>query len=115
MMRQIAGSFAEYEKARLVAKLKTARDAKKAEIGKCGGRKTYAEREPALVEAAKAIKNHGGRVSLRELCAGAVEAEDAFAPLRLIYCKPLRSRGAFGTACCPLQHRETITIGNARP
>src|SRR6516225_6060363 len=30
MMRQIAGSFAQYEKARLVAKLKAARDRKKA-------------------------------------------------------------------------------------
>ena len=42
MMRQIAGSFAEYEKARRVAKLKAARDRKKAETGKCGGRRSYA-------------------------------------------------------------------------
>jgi DNA invertase Pin-like site-specific DNA recombinase len=73
MMRQIVGSFAEYEKARLVAKLKVARDAKKAAIGKCGGRKTYAERNPALVEAAKAIKGRGGRVSLREVAAALTE------------------------------------------
>ena len=33
MMRQIAGSFAQYEKARLVAKLKAARDRKKALTG----------------------------------------------------------------------------------
>jgi hypothetical protein len=46
---------AEYEKARLVAKLKAARDAKKAVTGKCGGRKTYAERDPALVQAAKEL------------------------------------------------------------
>src|SRR5271169_6125297 len=41
-MRQIAGTFAQLEKARLVAKLKAARDRKKAETGKCGGRKSYA-------------------------------------------------------------------------
>jgi hypothetical protein len=55
MMRQIAGSFDQYEKARLIAKLKVARDAKKAETGKCGSRRTYAERDPALVAAARRI------------------------------------------------------------
>ena len=34
MMRQIAGSFAEYEKARLVAKLRSARERKRRETGK---------------------------------------------------------------------------------
>ena len=43
MMRQIAGSFAEYEKARLVAKLKAARDRKIASGEKCGGRRSHAE------------------------------------------------------------------------
>jgi putative tryptophan/tyrosine transport system substrate-binding protein len=38
-----------------------------------GGRKTYAERNPALVEAAKAIKNRGGRVSLRKVAAALAE------------------------------------------
>ena len=45
-MRQIAGAFSQLEKARLVAKLKAARDRKLAETGKCGGRKSYAERNP---------------------------------------------------------------------
>jgi DNA invertase Pin-like site-specific DNA recombinase len=39
MMRQVAGAFAEYEKARLVAKLKAVRDRKRALGIKCGGRK----------------------------------------------------------------------------
>ncbi len=69
MMRQIAGSFAEYEKARLVAKLKAARDAKKALTGKCGGRRTYAERDPALVDAAKALSAQRPRLSLRKISA----------------------------------------------
>jgi DNA invertase Pin-like site-specific DNA recombinase len=34
MMRQIAGAFAQYEKARLVAKLKAARDRKSAQLGR---------------------------------------------------------------------------------
>ena len=34
MMRQIAGAFAQYEKARLVAKLKGARDRRSAELGR---------------------------------------------------------------------------------
>jgi DNA invertase Pin-like site-specific DNA recombinase len=37
MMRQIAGAFAEYEKARLVGKLKHARDRKREDAGKCEG------------------------------------------------------------------------------
>jgi methionine synthase II (cobalamin-independent) len=35
MMRQIAGSFAEYEKVRLVSKLKVARERRRAAVGKC--------------------------------------------------------------------------------
>jgi DNA invertase Pin-like site-specific DNA recombinase len=44
MMRQIAGAFAEYEKARLVAKLKQARDRIRKEKGKCEGRLSRVER-----------------------------------------------------------------------
>ena len=39
MMRQIAGAFAEYEKARLVSKLRHARERVRQEKGKCDGRK----------------------------------------------------------------------------
>jgi hypothetical protein len=49
MMRQIAGSFAEYEKARLVAKLKAARERKRLATGKCEGRKSHAEINPEMV------------------------------------------------------------------
>lgn len=66
MMRQIAGTFAEYEKARLVAKLKAARDRKKELTGKCSGRKSYAERDPQLVARARELKP--GR-SLRNIAA----------------------------------------------
>ena len=40
MIRQILGLVSQFEKAMLVAKLKGARDLKKAVTGKCGGRKS---------------------------------------------------------------------------
>jgi DNA invertase Pin-like site-specific DNA recombinase len=44
MMRQVAGAFMEYEKGRLVAKLRGARDRKRKKTGKkVGGRKSHAE------------------------------------------------------------------------
>ena len=45
MMRQIAGAFAEYEKSRLVRKLREARE----RTGKLGGRKPYAQAMPETV------------------------------------------------------------------
>jgi DNA invertase Pin-like site-specific DNA recombinase len=71
MMRQIAGSFAEYEKARLVAKLRTARERKRAS-GKCEGRKSWAEINPELVREAKRLRRRspkGHQRSLRDVAA----------------------------------------------
>ena len=56
LMRQIAGAFAQYEKARLVAKLKGARDRKRADGSKVEGRKRWAEINPALVTEAKRLQ-----------------------------------------------------------
>lgn len=71
MMRQIAGAFAEYEKARLVAKLKAARDRKRAKDGKCEGRKSHAELRPEVVAEAKRLRRAspktGERRSLRKI------------------------------------------------
>jgi DNA invertase Pin-like site-specific DNA recombinase len=74
MMRQIAGSFAQYEKARLVRKLREARERKKAETGKCGGRKTYAEREGGeeLIRLARELRRPDPNrrpISLRKVAA----------------------------------------------
>src|SRR5262245_38461719 len=55
MMRQIAGAFAEYEKTRLVAKLKHARERKREADGKCEGRKSHAELRPKVVTEAKRL------------------------------------------------------------
>jgi DNA invertase Pin-like site-specific DNA recombinase len=71
MMRQIAGSFAQYEKARLVAKLKAARDRKRKATGKCGGRKPLAELRPEVVALARGL--HGQRMSLRKISAALAE------------------------------------------
>jgi hypothetical protein len=74
MMRQIAGAFAQYEKARLVAKLKGARDRKSAEKGRrVEGRKGHAETHPELVREAKRLARRnpktGRRRSLRQIAA----------------------------------------------
>src|SRR5262249_53635048 len=78
MMRQIAGSFAEYEKARLVAKLKAARERKRAVLPtrKCEGRKSWAEINPELVREAKRLRRRspkGHQRSLRDVAAELAE------------------------------------------
>jgi hypothetical protein len=68
MMRQIAGAFAQYEKARLVARLRRAREVK----GKLGGRKALAETRPEVVELACKLRKptrSGRQRSLREISA----------------------------------------------
>jgi DNA invertase Pin-like site-specific DNA recombinase len=69
MMRQIAGAFHQYEKARLVAKLKAARDRKRAEGGKADGRKRWIDVNPHLVAEAKRLRGTSLRParSLREI------------------------------------------------
>jgi DNA invertase Pin-like site-specific DNA recombinase len=72
MMRQIAGSFAQYEKARVLAKLRDARDRKHAVLGKCEGRKSHAKANPELVREAKGQRRRspkGHRRSFREISA----------------------------------------------
>jgi DNA invertase Pin-like site-specific DNA recombinase len=71
MMRQIAGPFAQYEKARLVARLKRAREqARIKKGGKCEGRKSIAETRPEVVALAKKLRRRtpsGRQRSLREI------------------------------------------------
>jgi DNA invertase Pin-like site-specific DNA recombinase len=72
MMRQIAGSFAQYEKTRLVAKLRAARERRRIDTGKCEGRKSWAEINPELVRQAKRLRRRlpkGGQRSLRVVAA----------------------------------------------
>ena len=78
MMRQIAGAFAEYEKARLVSKLRHARERVRQEKGKCEGRKPHGELRPDAVALAKrlhrASPKTGKRMSLRKIAAALAEA-----------------------------------------
>lgn len=70
MMRQIAGAFHQYEKARLVAKLKAARQRKRELVGKVEGRKSWAEVDPQLVKEARRLRRRspkGGQRSLRSV------------------------------------------------
>jgi DNA invertase Pin-like site-specific DNA recombinase len=67
LVRQVLGAIAEFEKASLVKKLKAARDRRKVETGKCGGRKSYAEKDSKMVELAQQLRRD--RMSYREISA----------------------------------------------
>jgi DNA invertase Pin-like site-specific DNA recombinase len=74
MMRQVAAAFAQYEKARLVAKLRGARDRASKRLGRrVEGRKGYADTSPELVREAKRLARRspktGIKRSLREIAA----------------------------------------------
>src|SRR6266436_7263095 len=53
LVRQVLGAIAQFDKTSLVAKLRAARDRKKAATGKCEGRKSYAEARPESCGAGK--------------------------------------------------------------
>jgi len=76
MIRQIMGSFSEYEKARLVQKLKVARDRKIAVDGRCGGRRPIEDTHPEATALAKRLAhgNRKERLSLRAISARLAEA-----------------------------------------
>lgn len=70
MMRQIAGAFHQYEKARPVAKLQAARQRKREVVGKVEGRKSWAEVNPQLAKEARRLRRRspkGGQRSLRAI------------------------------------------------
>jgi DNA invertase Pin-like site-specific DNA recombinase len=56
MVRSILGAVSEFEKTQLVSKLKGARMRKRAETGKCEGRKSYQELNPELMREAKRLR-----------------------------------------------------------
>jgi DNA invertase Pin-like site-specific DNA recombinase len=69
MMRQIAGAFHQYEKSRLVNRLRVARERKRKEGHKVEGRKTLAESHPKAVALARELSKRRPRLSLREISA----------------------------------------------
>jgi DNA invertase Pin-like site-specific DNA recombinase len=70
---QILGAVAQFDKAMTVFKLRGARDKKRAKYGKCEGRKSILERDPRIVEAAKALAQ--GKLSLRQISAALTGGE----------------------------------------
>jgi len=69
----VLGAIAQFEKASTVAKLKAARERKRARNGKCEGRRSHGEMNPELVALAKRLHHRnpktGGRKSLRGIAA----------------------------------------------
>jgi DNA invertase Pin-like site-specific DNA recombinase len=72
---QVLGAVSEFEKASLVSRLRAARDKKRSESGKCEERKSFSERDPEVVAAAKrytrrkskSIRKKGKNFTLREI------------------------------------------------
>lgn len=58
LVRQVLGAISEFEKASLVAKLKAARDRKRAETGRCGGRPPP---DPIMIRHAKRLARRNPR------------------------------------------------------
>ena len=72
LIQQVLGAVAQFEKAALVAKLKAARERKKRETGKCGGRHSVVESSPETVALAKKLARYpvnGRKRSLRDIAA----------------------------------------------
>ena len=66
-MRQMAGVFSEYEKQRLVLKLRAARERIRAEGRRCEGQLGYAYKDPGLVDLAKSMRRKKKNRSYRKI------------------------------------------------
>ena len=75
-MRQILGSVAELEKTSLVEKLKSARDKKREETGKCEGRKSLWETHPDVIKFAKDLYRKPKGSKRKSLMKIAIELEN---------------------------------------
>lgn len=70
LVRQVMGAIAQFEKASIVAKLKGARERKRAVVGKCEGRKSHKEARPEVVAIARKLRRKkvaGRQLSYREI------------------------------------------------
>jgi DNA invertase Pin-like site-specific DNA recombinase len=71
LVRQVLGAIAEFDKAMTVAKLRGARERRRAQVGKCESRKGHSELHPALVLEAKRLRHRspktGAQRSLRDI------------------------------------------------
>lgn len=69
MVRQILGAVSEFEKASLVAKLKGARDRKRAATGRCEGRPAVPSETVQLAKKLARRRPKGGKRTLRQIAA----------------------------------------------
>lgn len=71
LIRQVMGAISQFEKASTVAKLRGARDRRRAAVGKCEGRKSHAELRPEAVCLARKLRRKnpatGKRRSYRDI------------------------------------------------
>jgi len=71
LVRQVMGAIAQFEKASIVAKLRGARERKRATAGKCEGRKSHAEVNPEIVALVRKLRRQkaggGKRLSYRDI------------------------------------------------
>jgi DNA invertase Pin-like site-specific DNA recombinase len=65
MFRQIAGAFAQYEKAKLVERLRHGRERVRATRGKCEGRRSHVEIAPEAVALARRLHRRNPRTGER--------------------------------------------------
>ena len=56
LVRQVLGAIAEFEKAQLVARLRVARERKRQEHGRCGGRQSLADLHPEAAALARKLR-----------------------------------------------------------
>jgi DNA invertase Pin-like site-specific DNA recombinase len=68
LLRQIMGAIAEYDRAMIVLKMKAARDRKRADTGRCEGRKRYGEKpgESSVRDRIRLMRKGGA--TLRSIC-----------------------------------------------
>ena len=67
LVRQVLGAIAQFEKATTVAKLAAARKRKKAETGRCEGRKPLSKTRPEVVALAQRLRRKGPKRGIRSL------------------------------------------------
>src|SRR4051812_47505790 len=112
-MRQIAGAFAQLEKARLVGKLRAARDRKRATGAKVEGRKSHAELRPDAVTLAKRLHRAppktGKRRSVREIATELAHAGHLRVRPRSQTERAMSSTTAVGEASRPTRSRSAMT------
>jgi hypothetical protein len=94
-VRQVLGAIAQFEKASLVAKLKAARDRKRARDGKCEGRRSHVELNPELVAMVKRLRRRNPKTG-RQKSLRAISRELADLGYRNIHDEPFAAESIAG-------------------